>query len=222
MGLLEIKKHGGAMWFIINKFRFIQSKLIFLKDEDFLQPEDIIKPFFVFFAWIAISIIFVWFSYYLSGFTNVDYLFQAVNEGIGVHLWTVVVFIGIGFFGTYILFPTNECLSSFTYSVLNNGFSIGSLTIGLELGKFLFFDGGIYGEWLTFWNIILFMFLFLLVIILNLIIWFVGNIASNKQTGAMYTLHIRINSINFKLRFVFALMIWFAVIYSIFFHEIVK
>ena len=138
--------------------------------------KDLVSPVIIFIFWVIPAFLFVIFVEYISYYHNTDYFGKAITEGIGPVLWNVISTFGVLAFGLAITFPTKITFRA-ANSVLENGYAIGCLTIGLILGKIMV----TWGETSTFiegWRTYLFGFGILLsvfmVALMNLAVWYLS------------------------------------------------
>ena len=155
-------------------------------------------------AWALPAFLFVaWAKHH----QDVEFYSSAVTEGIGPNLWNAIGSFGLFFFGLSVVLPKSTSITKAAYTILDNTFAIGCLTIGLLIGQWFFI---LIDESLVWWHRGLFGVIstpvLAVIIFYNLVIWYLSFLVQTSIKGESSFL-FNIQKLNIIWRLFFGLII---------------
>lgn len=159
---------------------YLIKKLSIFNISDFSPRGKFKELLTIFSAWAIPAFLFVlWSSSY---YPDVKFYEKAITEGIGPNLWNAIGSFGIFSFGLALVFLPYTTPSFVAKQILLNTYAIGCLTFGLLVGQWCLLP---FGE-LEWWQQGLFgftsVFLLFLVLVYNLVIWYLSFLIQNDES----------------------------------------
>lgn len=156
---------------------------------DFRPSIGFSEYFIVSAAWLLPSFFAVVFIHWFSRHHSTQYFETAVSQGISPQLWNVTSAIGFLFFGFAVASLRSRAVSNLfakiSSLVLRVAFEMGLLGFGLMLGKlFVAFDDAQLESWDAWFYRITFGWLFLLVLVINSLLWLASRLTENDKGQA--------------------------------------
>ncbi|WP_444927710.1 hypothetical protein ACJJI4_08310 [Microbulbifer sp. TRSA002] len=152
---------------------YIVQKFHHFEESDFVPGDSIRGAIIIFLAWTVPAFLFVlWANRY---YPEVEFYQAAINEAIGPNLWNAIGAFGFLSFSVAAMFPQFSTPSLVSRQILINTYAIGCLTFGILLGQWFTF---LSTDDLVWWQRGLFGitsgFLLVIVLFLNLLVWYLG------------------------------------------------